>query len=244
MVFSSTTNKNGIIQMIEQTTNLGDAQISGVAIKLAYFTNLVNQWAQIVHQYIRQVSKEWQFDDLNQTTLPTATTTLVDDQRDYLVPTTLQRVRGVEVLDSAGNYYSLFLMGKDDPALKNEKWQETSGIPSHYYMLGNSVMLYPAPDTAMVTAAAGLRLSFDRKLDLFTVSDTTQEPGFEETYHSILYYGPSYEWASVQGVQHIAQHCLNMLGGFEGLNALIKKHYSDRNEDDPAIITREHKSYA
>lgn len=241
MQFNDTSTKKGILQMIEQVTNLGDAAITGTAVKLAYFTNLVNQWAMITHQYIRQVSNQWHYDDSNYTTFPVSYTTIVNGQRDYTLDSTMQRVRQVEVMGANGKYYSLQLMSKDD--LKNEKWQETSGKPSHYYMVGRAVMLYPAPDTAQVTAVAGLRVTHDRKLDLFATTDTTQEPGFDEPYHWILVYGAAHEWAMTNGNQGVAELSMMKLGGFEGLSMLVKKHYSSRNDDDPAVITRDYKSY-
>jgi hypothetical protein len=197
----------------------------------------------IVHQYIRSVNKEWHFDDTNFTTFPVATTTLVNDQRDYHLDSSVQRLKQLEVLDASGKYYTLTRMEQKDATLMTEKWQETAGKPSHYYMVGRSIVLYPKPDTTQVTASAGLRATFEREMDFFATTDTTQEPGFDEAYHSILYYGPAYEWAMTNNNQGVSQLCMTMLGGFEGLNALVKKHYSDRNDDDTPVLSREHKSY-
>ena len=236
MQFNDTTNKTGIIQMIEKTTNLGDATISGTAAELAYFTNLINLWYQITGQYIWSVNKNWRYDDSNYSDFPMATTTLVDDQRDYVLPTSLRRILQVEILDSNGKYYNLTF--KNPNTLVNEKQQETANKPSSYYLNGRSILLYPKPDTSQLTATEGLRITFERKLDLFTTADTSQEPGFDEEYHSILYYGPSMEWAATNNNTNIYRHCERMIGQFNGLLQLAQNHYKDRNANDRIRLAR------
>jgi len=239
MQFNDTSTNKGIIQMCEATTNLGLTAISGTPAQLAYFTNLINMWYQVVAQYIWLVNKNWQFDDSNYTTnFPVAYTTVVNNQRDYVLPSSLRRVTQVECMDSSGKYFSLIPMSPRDATLLNEKWQDTAGTPREYYMLGRSIILYPKPDTSVLTAVAGLRVSFEKKLDLFATTDTTQEPGFDEEYHPILYYGPCFEWATVNNVTNISQLCEKMIGRFDGLLNLAQKHYSDNDANILPAITR------
>jgi hypothetical protein len=243
MTFNDTSGKSGILQMCEQTTNLGDAAITGNTVLKAYFTNLINQWYRIAAYFAWKVDKNWTFDDSNITTLPNPTTTLVNGQRDYALPSTALRIRQVEILDTAGNYFTLEFMSEADGRLRNDKEGETAGIPSHYRLFDNSMILYPAPDTSMVTAAAGLRISIDREVDAFTVSDTTQEPGLNAAFQGILYYGPCFEWATTKGAINVANLCQKMLGNFTGLTEMLQDFYGQRNQSIVTAISPVSKSY-
>ena len=62
------------------------------------------------------------------------------------------------------------------------------GFPRYYDKVGDTVILYPAPTSTEVTLAAGIRIWFQRTADLFTTTDTTQEPGIPSPYHVLLAY--------------------------------------------------------
>ena len=62
------------------------------------------------------------------------------------------------------------------------------GKPEYYDKIGDTLLTYPAPAAANVTLASGLRVWFQRAADLFTASDTTQEPGLPSSYHVLLAY--------------------------------------------------------
>lgn len=222
--------------MIEQTTGLGDGTITGNTVKFAYFNNLVNQWYRIAAYFAWKADKNWAFDDSNHTTFNQYTSTLVNNQRDYATPTNALRIRQVEIKDLSGNYYSLNYMYEDDPRLLTKKEQETSAVPTDYRFIDNSIILYPAPDTAQITASAGIRVSIDREVDPFTVADTTQEPGLPLQFQPILYYGPSFEFASVHGLRDISSLCLKMLGDFPGLTEMLGSFMSERNQGVGSII--------
>jgi hypothetical protein len=243
MQFSDTSNKNGILQMCEKTTGLGDAKITGVATELAYFTNLVNQWLQIGHFYAWTTDKNWDFDDSNYTNFPFATTTIIDDQVDYTLPSDLMSIRSVECLDKAGNYFTLHEMSNDSSVFQTSREQETAGIPTHYRKVGLSLKLYPKPDAAMVTASAGLRIRYGRDMDLFATTDTTQEPGFSKQLHPICYYGPCWEWAMVNNIGNIAQMCERMLGQWPGIREIAERHFSSRDKNDVSKINRLSRTY-
>jgi len=243
MQYNNTTTKAGIIQMIEQTTNIGDGQISGNATSFAYFSNLVNQWYRICAYFAWKVDKNWSFDDNNQTTFPQATTTIVNNQRDYSIPSTDLRLKQVEVMQSNGDYYTLQYIPEYSDLFNTQKEQEEAGLPTHYRLLGNSLILYPKPDTSVVTATDGLRISTDREVSAFTVSDTTKEPGFAKQFHPILYYGPCLEWSMIKGNVGVEKICTRMLGGFPGLSEMMSDFYSERNQSTINSIQRENKHY-
>lgn len=243
MQYSNTTAKDGIMQMIEQTTGVGDTAITGVIVKKAYFNNLINNWYRTAAYIAWKADKNWSFDDTTQTTFPQFTTTLVNNQRDYTLPSTALRLRGVEVMDLSGYYYTVKYMHEDDPRLLSMKEQEVAGVPTHYRLVGNSVILYPKPNTAQVTATLGLRTTLDREVVAFVVGDTTKEPGLPAQFHPILYYGPSYEWAMLHSVPGVAQLCENVLGKIPGLLEMAGTFFAERNQDNERSIRRKGASY-
>lgn len=241
MEFNNVSAKNGIIQMCERTTGLGLGAISGDAGNLAWFTNLINIWYRITAFWIWQSDKDWNFDDSNHTDFPIATTTLVDEQYDYEFPAELLRLRKVEIMKSDGDYYELKLIKTKDRRLRDKLFQEDAGLPTHYYKEGRSIIIYPKPDSSLITAALGLRLTFNRDIDDFVVGDTTQEPGFAKKYHHILYYGPSMEWAMPKGKKGVIDLCNKMLFGSDavrdiGLIEMLKKHYGKQDDNEKDII--------
>lgn len=233
MKFNSVADKDGLIQMCELTTGIGLAGISGSASDLAWFTNLINQQCRIVAGWIFQSCKDWHFDDSNHTDFPIATATLVDDRYDYSLPTEMLKLRKVEIMKSDGDYYELKIIKTKDKRLRNNLFQEDASLPTHYYKEGNSLIVYPKVDSSLVTTAKGLRLTFNREIDAFTTADTTQEPGFKDVFHPILYYGASMEWAMIKGKDKIANFCQLKINE---LRMELKKFYSNQDENEKDII--------
>lgn len=87
LVYSSTSSKNGILQVIERNLKLGDGYITGNTTRLAEWTNEVNLALDEALRIIIPASGKWQFDDSNQTDYPIIYTSLVSGQRDYAFTT-------------------------------------------------------------------------------------------------------------------------------------------------------------
>lgn len=238
MVFSDTTTKSGLIQLCERLCGFADAGISGDATKLAQFTASLNRSYGLVVGWIFKADGRWHFDDGNYSTFPISTTTLVDGQRDYSLPADLLHLRQVEVMKTDDNYYTLDLMSDNDYRLRNEKQQEDAGIPTHYYLLGNSVFIYPKTTSAFSTLTSGLRLTYDRYVDYFTTSDTTKSPGFVEYLHKILAYLASAEYCLSTDMNRQQGLEMEVYGSAikRGLKYELESYYSIRNEDDKKIM--------
>lgn len=200
MKFSDTTNKNGIIQNCESLCGLGDAGITGNTTLFAKFAGYVNQAYFKVVSAIISVDKSWKWDDSNYTDFPRGSTTLVSGQKDYTLPgatvsahaSTLLRVNKICVLDTASTPHEVELYRTDRPESWLNDTYTTSGRPTYYKLIGNSVKMWPAPDAGVsVTLTSGLIVYFERSPDEFTVADTTQEPGFPVTFHDLLQYDAS-----------------------------------------------------
>jgi len=249
MNFSDTTNKNGIVQEVEQLVGNGDAYFSGDATRLKQITSWINQATYQVALWIWESDNGWQWDDKNHTDFAIATATLVANQRDYSLPTDLLKIRSVEVMDSGGNYSEVKYLAEGAKGIKEERWQEENGLPYIYYLEDNSIILYPKPASSDVTLASGLRIWFNREIDEFSSSDTTQEPGFAEPYHRIVPLMVAEKFASIKGMPEVKRYCYEEVYGDgakkEGLMTSLQRFYSNRNDDYKSKIrTKDYRKMA
>lgn len=182
---------------------LGIDRTDTTTYPIADFTRSANNWYRRVNSWIWKATGEWEYDDSNYTDLPIATTTLVDGQQDYGIPSTAQKIDRIEVLDAAGDGHKLTPIDKSQyPNTAMTELEETDGLPQMYDMVGNSIMLYPAPATASVTESAGLRIYFTREISEFLVTDTTKEAGFVDNFHEIISIGSALDFSTIVGDQN------------------------------------------
>jgi hypothetical protein len=198
MQFSDTTNKDGCIQYIESLCRLGDGGITNDTTLFKQITSYFNQADKKVAMALLRVDKNWKFDDTKYTDFPIASINLVNNQRDYTLPastsgglaSTLWKLTRVRVLDTSGLYYEI---KPADPEKEEDPDDNTySGKPREYRLIGNSIRLNPKPDTSVLTATAGLEITFQRSTVPFSTSSTTEEPGYMDSYHDL----PCYDTAS------------------------------------------------
>jgi len=232
MQFSDTSNKTGLIQDCELLLGMSDGDISGDATLLKKFTTLINAWYRRVNSWIWEVTGTWEYDDSNWTDLPIATTTIVDEQQDYEIPSTAQKIDRVEVLDSAGNYRLLKPIDKSQiESQAMSEFQESPGMPVYYDLIGRSILLYPKPSTDVVTASKGLKLYFTRDIKEFSSTDTTAEPGFVSNFHRILSLGAAYDFAVSYDM------------GTKAIVRELKNFYGTRHRDFPARFSPKKRNY-
>lgn len=239
MEFSNTSEKNGILQNCESLSKLGDAGITGNATLLGKFTGWVNDAYHKVARAILTVDKNWRWDDYNWSdpnAFPVATGTLVDGQRDYLLPratntssqSTLWKVYKVRIKDLNGEWYDLV------PLSGNQSETATgSGVPKSYRLLANSIRLSDPPLTDKVTLAAGIQVWFQREFVKFTTSSTTEQPGFMSSYHHLLAWDASATFLMPNDPQLAANYIALFTAGLNDL----KTSYAQRN-DDPNTVKR------
>lgn len=196
MKFSDPTNKTGLIQDCELLLGFDYGTISNDTNLLKTFTRLINSWYRRVNSWIWEVTGSWEYDDSNYTDLPVAITDLVDEQQDYTLPSTAQKIMRVEVLDSDGNWR--LLKPIDEKEIRDQaisEFYEVAGLPIYYDLKGNSILLYPKPSSDYVTLDGGLKIYFSRDISEFDYTDTTKEPGFVSNFHRILSLGAAYDYA-------------------------------------------------
>src|SRR3990167_4332676 len=232
MIYSNSSNKSGIMEDIDFLCDTTNASYS-----LANKTRNVNRAYEDVVRLIWECVDNWEYDDSNKTDLPIATTTLVHGQQDYALPTNAQKIYGVDVKDSAGNYQKLEPIKPSEMGIARTEYAETKGLPTNYDLMGSSVFLYPPPSSADVTLAAGLKVYFDRTPTLFTTASTTASPGFADPFHRILSYSAAIDYE--KNPQKLQSFMIDRQRLIDGL----KRFYGVRNIEEPTVVNPASRKY-
>lgn len=215
---------------------LGIVRTDTTQYPLADFIRSANNWYRRVNSWIWNVSGEWEYDDSNFIDFPIATTTIVDEQQDYELPSTAQKIDRIEIKDINGDWYKLKPFNKEMTDTAMSEFYETAGKPVYYDLVGRSIILYPKPSTDEVTASAGLKAYFSRDIDEFTTSDTVQAPGFVENFHEIISIGAAIDYSNTYD-----QTRLNiLLSNLEKLKEELEQFYGSRHRELRPQIKRKY----
>ena len=204
-----------------------------------------NRWVQRIAIWVWQATGTWEFDDGNQTDLPIATTTLVTNQQDYALPATALKLFRVQIKDIGGNWQHLTQIDQTEVIGALDEFQKTAGVPRFYDIIGNSLFLYPKPDTAQVTASAGLKIFFAREATTFstpasyTTADTT-EPGFSESFHDLVPLGIAYDWCLTNGPDDRTKVLRQEI---EAIKGDLIQQYGSKNADKKVKFKMRQESY-
>jgi len=223
MQFNSETNNQDLISDIDFWAGTTSSNFS-----TNNKTRSINEWYRKVNTWIWQATGEWEFDDSNYSTLPYATTDLVNGQDNYSLPTTSQKVLRVEVMDSAGNYQQLEPIDDTNVDVALDEFYETNGMPLYYRMVGRSIVLYPTPATGFVTLSDGMKAYFARVIDEFIPTDTTTTPGFNEDFHRILSKGAAMDYCLSKGKNDLA---VTIRKSIEQDKADLQEFYGSRHRN-------------
>lgn len=169
----------------------------------------INIWQHKVQTAIKLSEDEVDFDDSNYTNYPEQTSPLVAGQRDYTIPTSEKLIsfKRVDISYDGVNYYRATPMDSGEMyvglgpasatsqnAIVDQLFPKTT---PRYDCAYNSVFIYPAPTAADVANGGKIFIEWDREIKEFTLTDMangTAVPGFDTAFHSLLAYGPSYEF--------------------------------------------------
>ncbi len=195
MVFNDTTTRSGLIQETEGLLAMEDGTISGDTSMLKNFTRRINNRYSEVDHIIFDSHGTWEYDDSNKTDLPVATTDIVNEQQDYSLPDDALQVDRVEIKDTNGEWAKLTPIDKSMVDDAMAEFYETPGIPKYYDMAGDSIILYPKPDTSETGVSGALKLYFTRNSTSFNYTDTSTEPGFAKPFHRMLAIGAALDYS-------------------------------------------------
>ena len=189
MIYNGDSDEQDIVSYVAETTGLNKTA------KIKTITRAVNEANRLIWAWIFQAYGGWQYDDGNQTTLPSATAALVAGQQKYTIPSDAITVRQVSVKDESGQWKDV------DPITTEQinqnstetEFYDVAGNPMYYRLVSNVINIYPAPNYSQ---AASIRIQFDRGSVSFTSTDTTKTPGFVSEFQGALHVGASYIIAS------------------------------------------------
>lgn len=238
MVINDTSTKDGLLQNCESLCNLGDTGITGNAVLKAKFVSWLNQSMDKMATAILTVDKNWRLDDVGSYgNFAIATTDLTSGQRDYVLPratnssdySTLWKLYKVRLKDTNGNWYDLIPLASDE----SENPSNSTGRPTKYRMIGNSIRLSDIPLAGSLTLTSGIQVWFSRMFVKFTDSDTTKQPPFASNFHYLMPLDASATFLLPTNPDKAASYIILFKQGIEEL----KTHYATRN-DDPQTTKR------
>lgn len=236
MVFSDTTDGQGIVQLIDDLCGT-DASSYPIGRK----TRDVNLALDKALSIIFEVGGDWQFDDSNHTDYPILTTNLVQGQRDYTFVSDgagnlILDIYKVMVADSSGLFREMLPVNQQGnyltglPPYNYSDGQNTQGQPNTYDKTATGIFVDPIPDYTM---AGGLKIFINREGSYFAIDDTNKRPGIAGLFHEYLALRPAYSFCQRRGLpqaDRIKQEMLEM-------EQAIRDHYKLREKDNPKQLT-------
>jgi len=198
---SITTDRLGLVEDTLYLCGLPTVSASYSSYALADITRNLNKAYQEVATDIMGCAGSWQYDDTNNASVPTTYITMANASASYAIPSTVFKVRGVEVKDSGSTWTRLKQVDYNDINIPLDEYFSGSGTPTHYDLIGSRLILYPKPSSSSVTLASGIAVMTDRDVTLFTTASTTAEPGFASPFHKILSLSAAIDFVQDKGQQ-------------------------------------------
>lgn len=233
MDFNDTSTSQGIVQDVYFLT-----ETNSTSYATADIVRNANRWAYKAVTWIIRSNKRWSFDDSNLTDPPILSDNLVAETQNYKMPSALLKIIRVEVKDSSGNFRLLRPLDEAEIPVGLTEYKESSGLPTHYDLVGDYIYLYPKPAAASVTTSSGLRYYVLREIDLFVAADTTQEPGFADPFHRIVSLGAAYDYCTAKEQHAKADRYLRDI---ETLKMELMAFYTERDNKTKVRINTLHR---
>ena len=225
MVFSNTSDNNGILQ---QTRNL--ARVDSSQWPTQRVVNSCNNWLDFLAGYAIGSDTRFRWDDTNHTDLPEGTRELTINVSDYSFLTDEDSNRiltllGISILQN-GKYEVLTPVDRNDPYYDSSTFGQVSGTPTQYDKISDNIIRLDRKPTA--TVSAGLKFYFQRSPSYFVAADTTKQPGFAPVLHRGFVIASAYDCALTLGLPN-----LQALAAERQLEQeKVVQHFESRNEDE------------
>lgn len=235
MVYSDTTNRTGIVQLLEDLTSTQSA--TGSSYPLATKTRDINLAFAEYMDMVVKASGTWQMDDSNHTKYPNAKFNLVSGQQDYSFTedeqgNKIEDIYRVECKDANGIWQLLTPYNEMGETTSLSQRETESGTPTRYYKTANGIFLDLTPN---YNSTLGIRMYFTRTPDYFLSSDTTKEAGIPDAHHRYLALRPAYWYWLPKDSQRASLY----LAELTKLETSIKDKIAQRNKDErPRMVPR------
>lgn len=229
--FSDTTNKDGIVQRIQNACGLISATTNSYPLKV--ITKDVNS---ALDEYIaigEENSNKIKVDDTNHSSEPALPISLVSGTQRYTFNTDsnsnqITKVDRVDCLRADGSSKRLNFKNKEEITEGIASYKATAGEPEEYYIEGEEIVLFPKPN---YNSASGLKLHVTRAGSYFVSTDTTKVAGINNRFHDYLWIRPSYFWCLTRDTRRAA----NLKVELVKMEADIAKYFKRLNADSTRI---------
>lgn len=240
LAYSDTTNKDGVLQRIEQELGFADGYITGDSTRLKFWTGSVNLALDHAFHLIFGADGRWQFDDQNHTDYPIITTNIVATQRDYAFTTDSNSNLILDIhkvlyrKSTTDPYYELIPVdaqsGSDAQVSQLTDGLDNQAHPSKYDKTANGIFLGTVPPDSITN---GLKIYINREGSYFTTSDTTKTAGFAGLYHQILVLEPCYRYARIKRMPSAEQFKRDL----KELEANMIEYYGRRDRHERKVLS-------
>ncbi len=175
----------------------------------------------------------WRFDDKNYVAQPSGVQTAVDGQSEYSFDSTLLFIERIEVLLSDGvTWQEMGLYDQANGPLTQSDLA-VQATPQYYYKRGNKFGFTTVPKSTNMTLTNGIKVYFKRLGTLFTVSDTTLEPGIVASSHIVVAQKAALPYCKTYKKDRVQQLMADIKDGEKQHIA----YYSNRSKDGPGQMT-------
>jgi hypothetical protein len=193
--FSDTTNKDGIVQKLQQACGLVSSSTNSYPLK--QITKDVNTALDNFFEIARLNAPKIKIDDTNHSSEPAYTFNLVSGTQRYTYTVDassnqITRVDRVDVVRADGSSKRLTFLNRETITEEGiASYKADAGEPEEYYIDGEEIVLFPKPN---YNATNGGKLFIERAGSYFTSTDTTKVAGIPNLFHDYLWLRASYFW--------------------------------------------------
>ena len=213
-----------------------------------------NLWLQKIVGMILDSQDESDYDDQRRTDYPVKTISLTTS-RDYPLPVAekILKLKNLTVsydgvteyratpIDDNSTQESITGLSTNSTAQStiDNRYSRTS---PRYDVKYNAIFLYPRATSADVSAGGYMTAEWYRQPQEYTLADMSDSnvvPGFDDTFHAMLAYGPAYEIAVSKQLPQ-TKSLLNELQMYE---ERLRKQYSQKQNDRKYQLSSDYQSY-
>ena len=235
MQYSDTSNRTGLVELLEDLTTTQSATDS--SYPLATKTRDINNAFSYYMSLAIRACGRWQVDDTNQTDYPIVTFDLVSGQdnyafdRDGSTPSNqMIELHKLRIKDANGKFFEPTQIDRREFDIS--QFQDITGVPEYYDITSNGIIFYPTPN---YNSDEGAEMYVSRMPTRFTTSDTTKKAGIPEMFHEYLAIRPAYFYCLTNGLKQAVSLGNEMLRMEEN----IKHYYAERNKGERNIMSPE-----
>lgn len=214
----------------------------------------INIWYQKIAGIILDSQDETDWDDSNRTDYPIKTVPLTVN-RDYPIPATEKMLKfknlgisydGVNIYRATpidSNQFSTQIVSTAADSTMNARVDSLFPKSSPGYDIKyGSIFIYPTPQVADVTAGGFMIAEWTRQPTEFTLADISNAnviPGFDDTFHAMLAYGPAFEYATAKQLPQL-KAISEMLSDYE---IRLRRQYSSKQGDRNNALASDYQTY-